>query len=518
MRARIPFAALGLVALLAAACGGGEAIDIDDPTAEAPEAEAPDDAPAPDTETFVAAIGGDPDQLDPHTTTSSFAFTVLENVYDTLVQPGDDLTMEPALAESWEVSEDLLTWTFNLRDGVQFHDGSTLSADDVVASLERIAEEGANAWRLDMIDEYVVVDDLTVELVLNRVAPNLLEQVGAFKGLAIAPAAAIEAGTLADEPVGTGPFQYVSFTPGDNVVLERFDDYWGGAAAISGVEFRVIPDQGTKLTNLETGEVDWIDSVAPEQIASVEASDDLVLGQVAGLDYHYVSLNNQREPFDDVRVRQAIAYAIDIDVVTEAAQFDAATPNETAIPETSFWYHEHTRFGHDPARAEELLEEAGVSDLTIDLMVSSDFPETVTAAQVLESQLGEVGITVEIRTEDFSTWLDDQGQGEFDAFLLSWIGNIDPDDFYYAQHHSQGVNNFQGFANEEVDELLDAARVEVDETERKALYDEVAELIVDQASYIYFYNSDIVEAWSPRVSGYEPRADQATRFVDVSLS
>ncbi len=519
MRARIPFAVLGLTALVVAACGGGEAIDIDDPTAEAPT-EAPEEPAEPDTDpgTLVAAIGGDPDQLDPHTTTSSFAFTVLENVYDTLVQPGDDLTMEPALAESWDVSDDLLTWTFNLRDGVRFHDGSELTADDVVASLERIAEEGENAWRLEMIDAYNVVDDLTVELELNRVAPNLLEQIGAFKGLAIAPASAIEAGTLGDEPVGTGPFSYVSFTPGDNVVLERFDDYWGGTPSLAGIEFRVIPDQGVKLTNLETGEVDWIDSVAPEQIPALETSDDVVLGQVAGLDYHYMALNNARAPFDDERVRQAIAYAIDIDTLTEAAQFDAATPNETAIPPTSFWYHEYAPYGHDPARAEELLDDAGVSDLTIDLMVSSDFPETVTAAQVLESQLGEVGITVEIRTEDFSTWLDDQGEGEFDAFVLSWIGNIDPDDFYYAQHHSEGGFNFHGFADAEVDQLLDDARIEVDEDARKALYDQAAERIVDLGSYIYFYNSDIVEAWSPSLQGYETRPDQATRFHGASLS
>jgi peptide/nickel transport system substrate-binding protein len=518
MRARIPAAILGLTALVLTACGGGEAIDMEDPAGEAPPPEtAEEPEPAADG-VLVAAIGGDPDQLDPHTTTSSFAFTVLENVYDTLVQPGDDLTMEGALAESWETSDDLLTWTFNLRDGVQFHDGSPLTADDVIASLQRIADEGQNAWRLTMIDEMNAVDELTVELVLSRVAPNLLEQIGAFKGLAIAPASAIEADTLGDEPVGTGPFRYVSFTPGDNVVLERFDDYWGGTPALSGIEFRVIPDQGVKLTNLETGEVDWIDSVAPEQIDALVARDDVVLGQVAGLDYHYIALNNARPPFDDVRVRQAIAFAIDIDTLTEAAQFGAATPNETAIPPTSFWYHEYAPYGHDPDAARDLLEEAGVGDLEIDLMVSSDFPETVTAAQVLESQLGEVGISVSIRSEDFSTWLDEQGEGNFDAFLLSWIGNIDPDDFYYAQHHSEGGFNFQGFADGEVDELLDSARVEVDEAARKALYDQAAERIVDLASYIYFYNSDILEAWSPRVQGYETRPDQATRFVDASLS
>jgi peptide/nickel transport system substrate-binding protein len=526
MRSRAPFTLFAAIALFAAACGGGDPVDVDDPAADDPVDESPteddttDDAPD-DSEatggTLVAAIGGDPDQLDPHTTSSSFAFTVLENVYDTLVQPGEDLTPEPALAESWETSDDLLTWTFTLREGVVFHDGSELTSEDVVASFERIADEGANAFRLDAVEAYEAPDDLTVVMRLNRPAPNLLDQIGAFKGMAIAPAEAIAAGTLGDEPVGTGPFAYVSFTPGDSVVLEANPDYWGDGPFLDGVEFRVIPDESVKITNLETGEVDWIDSVPPQQITQLEGSDDLTLGRVAGNDYWYLALNNDREPFDDPDVRRAIAFALDIATITEAAKFDAATPNETAIPETSFWYLDYAPFGQDVDQAQQLLDDAGVSGLTIDLMVTNEFPETVTAAQVIASQLEDVGITVDIRTEDFSTWLADQGEGEFDAFALGWLGNIDPDDFYYAQHHSTGGFNFHGFEDAEVDQLLDDARVEVDQDTRKELYDQAATRIVDLASYIYFYNPDIVEAWSPQVSGYETRPDQATRFATTRL-
>jgi peptide/nickel transport system substrate-binding protein len=525
MRWRHPLALLAVLALFAAACGEGDPVDVDDPTGDDTADETVDDGDDDGADgdesatggTLVAAIGGDPDQLDPHTTTSSFAFTVLENVYDTLVQPGDDLTPEPALAESWETSEDLLTWTFTLREGVTFHDGSPLTASDVVASFERISEEGANAFRLGAVEAYEAPDDRTVVMELNRPAPNLLDQIGAFKGMAIAPAAAIEAGTLGDEPIGTGPFSFVSFTPGDSVVLEANPDYWGEGPFLDGVEFRVIPDESVKLTNLETGEVDWIDSVPPQQLDQLAEDDSIVLGRVAGNDYWYMALNNAREPFDDPDVRRAIAFALDIETITEAAKFDAATPNETAIPETSFWYLDHAPYGQDLDEAQRLLDEAGVSDLTIDLMVTNEFPETVTSAQVIASQLAEVGIDVEIRTEDFSTWLADQGEGEFDAFALGWLGNIDPDDFYYAQHHSTGGFNFQGFADDEVDELLDAARVETDQDARKDLYDQAATRIVDLASYIYFYNPEILEAWSPEVTGYETRPDVATRFGSTRL-
>jgi peptide/nickel transport system substrate-binding protein len=518
--------------LVLVACGGGEAVDVDDPdgddtdaavgdddAADEPDDDAAGDEPASEATggTLIAAIGGDPDQLDPHTTSSSFAFTVLENVYDTLVQPGDDLTMEPALAEDWQTSDDLLTWTFTLREGVTFHDGSELTAEDVVASYERIAEEGANAFRLDAVESFEATDERTVTMRLNRPAPNLLEQIGPFKGMAIAPAAAIEAGTLGDEPIGTGPFRFVSFSPGDNVVLEGNEDFWGDGPFLDGVEFRVIPDESVKITNLQTGEVDWIDSVPPQQIEQLEGSDELVVGRVAGNDYWYLALNNEREPYDDPEVRRAIAFALDPATIAEAAKFDAATPNETAIPETSFWYLDYAPYGRDVDQAQQLLDDAGVSGLTMDLMVTNEFPETVTAAQVISSQLAEVGIDVSIRTEDFSTWLADQGEGEFDAFALGWLGNIDPDDFYYAQHHSTGGFNFHGFEDAEVDQLLDDARVEIDQDARKELYDQAATRIVDLASYIYFYNPDIVDAWSPSVSGYETRPDQATRFATTRL-
>ncbi|GGI03061.1 ABC transporter substrate-binding protein [Egicoccus halophilus] len=516
--------------LLLTACGdGGGGVDLDDPTAQDTEDPGTDDpgtdgdtdageATADGTEggTLVAAIGGEPDQLNPLTTTSSFAFTVLENVYDTLVQPGDDLTPEPALAESWETSDDLLTWVFTLREGVTFHDGSDFTADDVVASMEYIRDEGANGWRLEAVDAFEATDDYTVTVNLNRPAPNLLDQLGPFKGMAIVPSEQIDAGTLGDEVIGTGPFQLTSASA-DVLELEAYADYWGEGPYLDGIEFRIIPDEGVKLTNLETGEVDWIDSVPPEQVTDLEQMGEVEVGRVAGNDYWYMALNNEREPFDDPDVRRAIAFALDPVAIAEATNFDAATPNETAIPEGSFWYLDYAPFGHDPDQAQSLLDEAGVDGLSIDLMVTNEFPETVTAAQVIASQLGEVGVDVQIRTEDFTTWLAEQGEGNFDAFALGWLGNIDPDDFYYAQHHSEGVNNFQGFDDAEVDQLLDDARVEVDEEARKELYDQAAQRIVDQASYIYFYNPDIVEAWSPDVSGYVTRADSATRFVDTRL-
>jgi peptide/nickel transport system substrate-binding protein len=523
--------------LLLAACSSGDSVDVGDEatdgtteatdgesTATGEDEEAEAETPAGDN-VLVAAQGAEPDRLDPHLTTAYASFQVLENVYDTLVQPGDDLTMEPALAESWTVSDDNLTWTFTLREGVTFHNGRAFGADDVVYSFERIMDPdvgAANAWRFEAVEEVVAVDDLTVDIVLTRPAPNLLVSIGGFKGMAIVPREIVEDGSIDTDPVGTGPFRFVSSSPDAGIMLERNSDYWRadeGLPMLDGVQFLPIPDETVKLTNLQTGEVDWVDALPPQQLESLDADPAVTVERADGGDYHYFALNQARPPFDDARVRQAIAMAIDRDEIAEAAQFGAATANQTAIPGGNVWYYDHAPFEPgDTEGASALLEEAGVGDLTIEMMVSSEYPETVTQAEVIAAELEEIGVTVEISDVDFSTWLSRQGDGDFDAFMLSWVGNIDPDDFYYAQHHSEGNFNFQGYANDEVDTLLDEARVETDQTARNTLYDDAVELIVDEASYIYLYNPQNVQAWLPHVSGYTVRGDNAIRFVETSLN
>jgi len=477
---------------------------------------------APEETVLIAAQGSEPDQLDPHMTSAYASFQVLENVYDTLVQPAEDLSMEPALAESWEISDDNLTWTFTLRDGVRFHNGRELVADDVVYSFERIIAEGMNGWRFGAVESVTAPDASTVVITLKQPSPNLLVSIGGFKGMAIVPREIVEDGTIGTTPVGTGPFRFVSQSPDEGIVLEANPDYWRadeGLPKLEGIRFIQIPDAGTKLTALRTGEVHWIDAVPPQDIASLEAESGITLGRVPGGDYHYFALNQNRAPFDDVRVRQALAMAINREEIAEAAQFGAATANQTAIPASNeAWYLDYAPYDAadiDGARA--LLRQAGVSDLSVEFLVTSDFPETVTQAQVIAAQLAPLDVMVEITDVDFSTWLDMQGKGEFDAFMLSWIGNIDPDDFYYAQHHSGGGFNFQGYANADVDSLLDAARVETDQAARKDLYDQAAEMIVDDASYIYLYNPDNINAWRDDVVGYETRGDNAVRFVEASL-
>ncbi|RKN47788.1 ABC transporter substrate-binding protein [Micromonospora endolithica] len=490
-------------------CSAGEGVDVD--------GAGPSGASAGGV--LTAAIGGEPDQLDPHRTSAYYSFQVLENVYDTLVEPDANLEMKPALATGWTTSQDQLTWTFTLREGVTFSDGSALDAEDVVYSFNRIISEKLNAaYRFATVKTVTAANPTTVVVTLSAPTPNLLANLGGFKGLAIVDKANVESGKVKTAPVGSGPFTVAGYTSGDSIKLVRNDRYWGTKPKLDGVTFTFVKDPTVALQNLRGGEVQWTDNLPPQQVPALREGDDPTVRSVPSTDYWYLALNQARKPYGDVNVRRAVAFALDREAITKAAKFGLATVNQTAIPKDSAYYYEYAPYQRNTDQARQLLQQAGANGLTMDLMVTSEYPETVTAAQVIAAQLKEVGITVKIRTLDFAQWLDEQDKGNFDAFMLGWLGNIDPDEFYYAQHHSGGAFNFHGYRNATVDRLLDQARTETDQAARKQQYEQAAKQIVDDASYIYLYNPDVAQGWSKRVSGYEVRTDRAIRFRDVALA
>lgn len=469
---------------------------------------------------LIAAIAGEPDQLDPHKTSAYFSFEVLENVYDTLVEPDASLEMQPALAQSWDVSPDQLTWTFRLRPGVTFHDGAPLTADDVVFSYRRIIDEQlTNSDKFSSVIAIEAPDPGTVVLRVDRPTPNMLTNLGGFKGMAIVSRANVESGQIATHPIGTGPFSFLEQKSGDSISLGANPTYWGGPPGVSGVTFRFISEPSTALSALQAGEIDWTDSVPPQRVNQLRDDESVELAVTPSNDYWYLALNEARAPWDDVRVRQAVAYAIDRDAIVQATSYGTAAQNQLAIPEGNPWFTPYDRYSSGGLdRARELLEEADAAPTALDMLVTTEYPETVTAAQIIADNLAPLGITVNIRTVDFATWLDEQNSGNFDMLMMGWLGNIDPDDFYYAQHHTDGTSNAQKYSNPEVDRLLDEGRVDTDEASRKAVYAEAATLIADEVSYIYLYNPSVIQAWNPALSGYEARRDGAVRFRGATLN
>lgn len=501
---RLGAVCVAVLALLAAltGCSTGERVELGDAAAG----------------NLIAAIAGEPDQLDPHKTTAYFSFEVLENVFDTLVEPDANLEMRPALAESWEVSPDQRVWTFHLRRGVTFHDGSPFSAADVVYSYRRIIdEELANVDKFSAVTDVTAVDPATVRITVKQPTPNLLTNLGGFKGMAIVSRANVESGQIATHPVGTGPFSFAAATSGDSITLKANPTYWGGAPKISGVTFRFISEPSTALSALQAGEVDWTDSIPPQRVSQLRDDESLRLTVTPSNDYWYMALNEAKAPWNDVRVRQAIAYAIDRDAIVAATSYGTAAKNQLAIPDGNPWYTPYDRYSYDIEKAKSLLAEANATPKSLDMLVTTEYPETVTAAQIVADNLAPLGIAVNIRTVDFATWLDEQNNGNFDMLMLGWLGNIDPDDFYYAQHHTDGTSNAQKFSDPEVDRLLDAGRVETDRDRRHQDYAKAATLIADKVSYLYLYNSSVIQAWTPALSGYEARRDGAVRFRGAVL-
>jgi peptide/nickel transport system substrate-binding protein len=498
--------ALSLVAWVAIAlvgCSTGSRVDLGDDSSG----------------NLVAAIAGEPDQLDPHKTSAYFSFEVLENVFDTLVAPDANLEMRPALAESWNVSPDQLAWTFHLRHGVTFHDGSPLRADDVVYSFRRIIDQKlANADKFSAVTGVTAPDQSTVRITLKQPTPNLLTNLGGFKGVAIVLRRNVESGQIATHPIGTGPFAFASQKSGDSIVLKANKAYWAGAPKVSGVTFRFISEPSTALSALQAGEIDWTDAIPPQRVAALKNDDSITLAATPSNDYWYLALNEARDPWKDVRVRQAIAYAIDRDAIVQATSYGTAVANQLAIPKGNPWYTPYGAYRHDVEKAKSLLAEADAKPKNLDMLVTTEYPETVTAAQIIADNLAPLGITVNIRTVDFATWLDEQNNGHFDMLMMGWLGNIDPDDFYYAQHHTDGSSNAQKFSNPEVDRLLDAGRVETDRNARADDYAKAATIIADQVSYLYLYNPSVIQAWTTRLSGYEARRDGAVRFSTAALT
>ncbi|NNG19197.1 ABC transporter substrate-binding protein [Naumannella sp. ID2617S] len=499
----------GVIAGIATGCSAGEGVQVPGGGSDGQQGA---------KGVLIAAISGEPDKLDPNSTTSYNAFQVLENVFDTLVEPDERLNMKGALAERWEISPDQLTWTFFLRQGVQWHDGSPFTAQDVVFTYQRLLKQRlSNSWRLSAVTDVSAPDDKTVVIKVKSPSPNLLSNLGGFKGLAIVQKANVESGAINTRPIGTGPFKLESYAQGDTIKLTANDKYFAGAPKVPGVTFRFISEPSTALAALKSGEIQWTDVVPPQQVNALGSDKSIVLGGAGSNDYWYLAPNQAKDPWKNVKVRQAIAFAIDRAAITQAAKYGKATVNQLAIPKASEFFVEYAPYSTDLARAKALMAEAGVRDVSLQFLATNEYPETVTIGQLLADQLKQIGVTVQIKTVDFSTFLDEQGKGNFDLLMMGWLGNIDPDDFYYAQHRTDGANNYQKYSNPAVDKLLDQGRTEVDKAKRKDIYSQAAKTIADEGSYIYLYNPEVVQAYSPKLQGYTVRGDRAIRFRTAAL-
>jgi peptide/nickel transport system substrate-binding protein len=487
-------------------------------------------------QTLVFGGSGLPVSLNASTDGNSLtvAYQILENLV--FVEPGGT-ELIPGLATEWSSNEDATVWTLTLREGVIFHDGTPFNAEAVKFNIDRwndpafeygFRDEGVQyeAWgyvfggflgdETAVVAEANVTGEYTLELVLNQPMGFLPAALSSSYFGLHSPTAVQEAGADYGTPgvgaVGTGPFQFVEWVDGSQVTLERFENYWGEPAGVERLVFRGIEDPTARLAELQAGSIDIAVSLSPDDVETIEGDSNLeIVNAEENLNIGYIGLHQANSPLEDVRVRQAVAHAVDWNEVVSAFFGEGAQVASQFIPPGLIGYSEDLEpYAYDPEMAQQLLSEAGVEggfETQFWYMPVSRpyFPSPEPIASAVASYLADVGIQAELMTEDWGTYLDDNNTGKFPMYMLGWSADYaDPDNFVYTFFGAQeGELNF-GWDNAEVRELLDQARQEPDEAARAELYGQISQIIHEQVPAIPVVHNPVVNAVRVGIEGFMP--------------
>lgn len=508
----------------AAILGGAGAIVAMHTAANAqstPEPVNPDAVPGG---TLRIGVQGDPVELDPGLVLLDAAGLVIDFAYEGLTHEGPDLSPQPRLATDWTVSDDGLTYIFNLRQGVKFHNGRDFVADDVKYTIDRVMNpDTGSPWQGDAssIDSVEVIDDATVAIHLNRPDVSILSTL-TRRGFTIVPQEEVEAhGDLRQVMVGTGPFKFVEFIPNSHLILEKNVDYWlEGRPYLDSVEIQVIPDGTARTTALVSGTVDLIESTPAMDYAIIDADENLarVGGESANL--RWIVFNQRREPWDRVEVRQAIAKGIVRQQIIDAAVFGEGEPIIGVYP-ASFWagWPEPAPEGDIEAAAAELAELDLPEDLNPGILTWSEYDFLLNTSVVFQEQLLQMGINSELEPVENATYLERHFSGDFDIAVMGAGGYRDPNDFLAQSWSTDGGTNAAGYSNPEMDELLLAAIAETDQEARRELYLQIQELGIHDLPWLMLYTSSTYTSMHAKVQGFQHYLSQSfTSIRDVWIN
>ncbi len=463
---------------------------------------------------FDLGMGADVDSLDPVKATASPSATVTQHVYEPLFDYTPDGEIVPLLAEGYDVSEDGKVYEIYIKQGIEFHDGEYLDAEAVRMSLERQLDPDSPFYFLiDVVEEIEVIDDYTVRLHLEEpFAPLTAHLSHASMGIVSPGVIEDDDEELTTNPVGTGPFEFVNWDVGEQVVLERNANYWGENANFDTASFHIVPEDGTRVAMLETGELDAIMYVPPREAERLEGIGDIDVVEAESLRTIHIGFNLTNEEFEDVKVRQALNYAVDNSAIVEHVLEGVGEPSDAPISPVIFGYEGQEKYEYNPDKAVELLEEAGYEDgfgVTLHHPTGRYMLDD-TVAEAVQSQLEDVNIEVELETLEWVTYMELVNQApeesEHDMYMYGW-GTMTGDADYglYALFHSTekapAGNNFTYFSNDTVDELLDEARINPDPGDREDIYSEAIEVIWDEAPWLFLHSERQINAVRSDVEG-----------------
>lgn len=500
---------------------------------------------APAGGTLVFGKGGDSVGLDPITVTDGESLMVTKQIFDTLVDYGQqDTSINPALATEWTVSEDGLTYTFKLREGVKFHDGTDFNADAVVFNFERWMNGTADQFPYyismfggfkgdegHVIKEVKAVDASTVEFTLTRPQAPFLANI-AMVPFGIGSPAAIEkhGDKFTENPVGTGPFKFVSWARNDKIVLEKNADFWlEGYPKLDSVIYQVIPENSARLNALMTGEIDIADGLNPSDLSQIEGNADLQAYKRPSMNVGYLGLTQQKDPnhpLNNKLVRQALNHAVDKQAIIDAFYAGLAEPAKNPMPPSVQGYYDGIEaYPFDLEKAKALLAEAGFPNgFEMDLWampVSRPYmPDGRKVAEVLQASFAEIGVKAEIVSFEWATYLDKAAKGEAEAFLLGWTGdNGDADNFLYAllDKDAIGSNNYSYYASEELHKVLVEAQSTPDQATRNELYKKAQEIIHEDAPWVPLVHSTPLMAGKANVAEFYPHPTGTDKLTNVEF-
>ncbi len=466
------------------------------------------------------AVDQAPVGLDPHIVTAFSSFAVIGQVYDGLLEANADLGLDPALATSWTVSPDGLTYVFQLRDGVKFHNGRLMTAADVVYSYDRIMNPDTGspqASRFTEVDSVVASGPLEVTFTLKvAFAPFLAN----LTNLTVVPQEVVEAngGSLQQVAVGTGPFMLKEIVPDTYVLLEANPDYYRpGEPKVAELRYNVVPEASTRAAGMRNGTYHLIPDVDPATAETLRGARGVTLMGVQDLAYTLLGFNVSRAPFNDPLVREAINYAIDREELIDAVYFGNAVEGGPLSPGLAKWATPVSSFAcyaTNPDKARELLAQAGYPNgFDAGLLTFGTIQVVSDAAQVLQAQLATVGIRLAINVAEFGAFVQDWRNSDFDTFVSLNGGATDPDGYLYRTFVTGGSTNVYKFSDPAVDELLQLGRTTTDQAERVNIYDHLQKRLACNGPIAHVAYGTLFSAVSDQVTGFKQLPTRGLRYL-----
>lgn len=476
---------------------------------------------------LVIALNSDPDSLDPMMGGSAVGRVVFAGFCDKLIDITTAGGFQSQLATAWTWSDDNLSLTLNLRDGVLFHDGTTMDAEAVRANLDRYRTNPASLRRgeLSAIDNIEVIDALTVRIVLAQPFAPLVSALADRAGMMMSPTAFTESGENTGlAPVCSGPFAFVERVAQDRIVFEKFADYWNAENVfLDQVTYRIIPDPSLRLINVRSGDVDIAERISPNDIVSIEADSSIQLIEGPSIAYDQILINTGNGPASDnpvgsiPAVRQALSLSLDRAVINEVLYAGRFVPSiQPELIGTAYFDERFPVTARDVDRAKALLAEAGVANPSLTLMVSNNSTSTQ-LGEMIQAMSAEAGFQIKLLALEPSTWSAAAEAGEFQANIGIWSGRLDPDGNIFPWTSCKGFLNRGRWCDAENDALLMEARQTTDPEARKALYAEAMDIYMAALPQIVLYHYKSLWAARADLKGFVPYPDGLIRLQGVSV-